>query len=231
MKLRFVRKDPFISAGLKGDFGQKVEARLREAKSRRLTVSPYEVMKTVVAENIGDYRLLGDPIMHDQITKMGGLSRLISLTHVWDNYLPEDYQVDFGLRDVWLAAIRKDRSLFVPRVHLRSDIEISGMNDIGFWYARYRSAGATTANYVKRLQLAPARYPHGALKVELRSVPPEVEFRRPTAFDGMPHAEWAPPLRRDAIWGIVPGELPKIREAVAGPIPIAAISDFKVILP
>jgi phage-related protein len=231
MKLRFVRKDPFISAALKADFAQRVEARLREAKSRRVTISPYAVMKAVVAGSIDEYRLLGTPITPDQIRKMGGLSRLISLTHVWDNYLPEEYQVDFGLRDVWLAAIRKNHSLFIPRVHLRSDIEISGSNDVGFWYARYRSAGATTANYVKRLQLAPARYPLGALKFELRSVPSHAQFRRPTAFDGMPHAEWAPPLRRDAVWGIVPGELPKIREAVAGPVPISAISSFEVILP
>jgi hypothetical protein len=188
-------------------------------------------MKQVVTENIDRYRLLGDPITPDQIRGMGGLSRLISLTHVWDNYLTQDYQLDFGRRDLWLAAIRADRSRFAPRIHLRSDIEISGMNDVGFWYARYRSAGATTANYVSRLKLAPVRYPMGALKFELRSVPSHVQFRRPTAFDGMPHIEWAPPLRRDAIWGIVPGELPRIREAVAGPVPISAISDFEVILP
>jgi len=229
-KLRFVLRDPFISADLKADFAQRVEARLREAKSRQFTVSPYAVMKTVVTDNIGKYRLLGDPITPDQIRKMGGLSRLISLTHVWDNYLPDEYRLDFGRRDAWLAALRKDHSLFVPRVHLKSDVEISGMNNVGFWYARYQSAGATTANYVTRLQLAPARYPLGALKFELRSVPAHLQFRRPTAFDGMPHIEWAPPLRRDAVWGIVPGELPKVREAVAGPIPISAISDFEVIL-
>jgi hypothetical protein len=230
-KLRFVRKDPFINGDLKADFMRKVEARLRDAKGRRLKVSPYEVMKQVVTENVAGYMLLGDPISTEQVRKMGGLSRVISLTHVWDNYLPEEYQLDFGRRDVWLAAIRKDHSRFVPRLHLRSDVEISGTNDVGFWYARYRSAGATTAQYVSRLQLAPARYPLGALMFELRSVPSHVQFRRPTAFDGMPHIEWAPPLRRDAIWGIVPGELPKIREAVAGPVPISAISGFQLMLP
>jgi len=230
-KLRFVRKDPFIDPDLKADFMRKVEARLRDAKTRKLKVAPYEVMKQVVTENIGSYRLLGDPITAEQVGKAGGLSRVISLNYVWDNYLPDEYRLDFGQRARWLAAIRKNHSLFSPKIHLRSDIEISGANEIGFWYARYRSAGTTTAHYVSRLQLTPARYPTGALKFELRSVPSDVQFRRPTAFDGMPHIEWAPPLRRDAIWGIVPGEIPKIREAVAGPVPISAVSGFEVILP
>jgi hypothetical protein len=106
---------------------------------------------------------------------------------------------------------------------------ISGMDEVGFWFARYRSEGATTARYVKRLQLSPARYPLGALKIELTRITGDMKFRKPTAFDGMPHLEWAPPLRRDAIWGIVPGGTPKIHEAVAGPIPVSAMSGFGLV--
>jgi hypothetical protein len=230
-KLRFVKRDPFIDTTLKADFMRKLETLLREARTKKKSVSPYEMMKQVVTANIDRYRLLGTPISPDQLKRMGGLSRVISLTHVWDNYLTNEYRLDFGLRESWIAAIRQDRSKFDPKRHLRPDVEISGSNGIGFWYARYRSAGTTTSEYVSRLQLTPARYPLGALKFEMRSVRNNIQFLRPTAFDGMPHIEWAPALRRDAVWGIVPGVEPKIREAVSGPVPISAITHFDVILP
>src|SRR5439155_18345877 len=96
------------------------------------------------------------------------------------------YRREFTTREDWLAVIRADASRFDGTKHLRRDLMISGMNDVGFWFARYRSRGATTARYVTKLQLNPARYPFGALKLELRKVTDDMGFRKPTAFDGMP---------------------------------------------
>jgi hypothetical protein len=230
-KLRFVRNDPFINADLKADFLRKVEARLRDAKSRRLRVSPYEVMKHVVTENIGRYRLLGDQITPQQLQALGGLNRVISLDYIWRKCLVSRYKLRFRGLEQWVSLLRKDPSRFDPKLHLRPDVSVSGQNNIGFWYARYRSFGATTAKYVTRLQLSPVRYPFGALNFEMKTVAAKLEFRRPTAFDGMPHVEWAPALRRDAVWGIVPGTPPKIREAVSGPVPLSSITNFRLVLP
>jgi hypothetical protein len=188
-------------------------------------------MTQVVAENIRTYRLLGKPITPQQLERLGGLSRIISLEYIWDNCLVIRYKRRFRDLEQWVTVLRQNQSRFVPRQHLLPSLTVSGQNDVGFWYARYRSFGATTAKYVTRLQLSPERYPFGALRFEMKTVPKELEFRRPTAFDGMPHVEWAPSLRRDAIWGIVPGSVPKIREAVSGPVPLSSITGFGLVLP
>jgi hypothetical protein len=229
-KLRYVRNDPHIPDALRYDFIRKVTDHLK-GKKRKSVGSPYRVMQDVVHENIDRYRFLGPLIGADRIRQSGGLTRLIGLGHVWDHYLTTPYRRGFTTQEDWLVAIRADHSRFNGRLHLRPDLMISGMNEVGFWFARYRSGGATTARYVNRLQLSAARYPFGALKVELTKVTDEMQFRKPTAFDGMPHLEWAPPLRQDALWGIIPGELPKVREAVAGPIPVSAMSTFGLVFP
>ena len=229
-KLRYVRNDPHIPDALKYDLIRKVTDRLKAKKGKSM-VSPYKAMQDVVSENIDRYRLLGPLIGAERIRQYGGLTRLIGLGHVWEHYLTAAYRRGFTTREDWLVVIRADHSRFDGNVHLRPDLMISGMNEVGFWFPRYRSRGATTARYVNKLQLSPARYPFGALKVELTRVTDDMKFRKPTAFDGMPHLEWAPPLRRDALWGIIPGEPPKVREAVAGPIPLSAISAFGLVFP
>jgi hypothetical protein len=229
-KLRYVRNDPHIPDALKYDFIRKVTDRLK-GKKRKSVASPYGVMQGVVHKNIDRYRLLGPLIGAERIRQYGGLTRLIGLGHVWEHYLTAAYKRGFTTREDWLATIRTDHSRFDGKLHLRPDLMISGMNEVGFWFARYRSQGATTARYVNRLQLSSARYPFGALKIELTRVTDEMKFRKPTAFDGMPHLEWAPPLRQDALWGVIPGELPKVREAVAGPIPVSAMSAFGLVFP
>jgi hypothetical protein len=186
-------------------------------------------MQDVISENIASYRFLGPLIGAERIRQYGGVTRLIGLGHVWEHYLTPAYKRGFTTQEDWRMRIRADHSRFDGKLHLQPDLMISGMNEIGFWFARYRSHGATTAQFVNRLQLSPARYPLGALRIELTRVTDEMGFRKPTAFDGMPHLEWAPPLRQDALWGIIPGEVPKIREAVAGPIPVSAMSAFGLV--
>jgi hypothetical protein len=183
-------------------------------------------MRNVVRYNRRNWTLLGPQISTKSISEHGGLTRLIDARRVYRSMLKPKYTNDFPTFRTWIKAIAKDDSLL--RLHLRAGAKISGRNQVAFWSERYHGNALTIAKHVEHLRLGAADYPSGAVRFVLPEAQADVAlFRKPTAFDGMPHEGWTPP-DPFSVWGAIRSEkAPEVREAVSEPVSVSSTTDFR----
>jgi hypothetical protein len=205
-------KQRFETAALEGLFNLGEEADGNQQ---------WDMLKNIV--NGGGYVAQGEAIPVSELEAKGGMTRVMSMSLLYQFNLSAAEKEKYGTFQDWLQAIANDPANFSPNEHLDMGSNISGRGGIAWWAPRAEQQGNTMAELVEELGLNPASYDGGAVRVTLSAEASNMNgFKKPTALDGIFFAEWE--AAPGNVWGVTSGGS---LEAIAEAIPLSQATQLE----
>ena len=168
------------------------------------------------AGGTGVYIAIGTPIPDSEIAAdtAKGVSRVVPLSAIFSYNLSGATKAKFMNNEAYFIAAVNE-GLYDPCADLTGNI--SGGNAIAWWFPSAKAPNTNVKDLIKDLALE-GRYTVGMVRfsVDVAAAKANLDLHKPTAFDGMPFAEFV--VDNSEVWGTTAGSTP---EAVAPEVPVA----------